>query len=81
MFIPPQRGQIWRRKIRSKATLQIKIACKRTALHHPSLEGIGMPLFCAQESCQHNVVLNTKPNKMTVAILNLYRSFLSSSTY
>ena len=47
---------------------------------HPSLEGIGTPWVRAQESRQHSVSLDTKPNKMTAAILNLYGSFLSSST-
>ena len=47
---------------------------------HPSLEGIGAPWVCAQESRQHPVSLDTKPNKMTGGILNMYGSFLSSST-
>ena len=48
---------------------------------HPSLEGIGTPWVCDPESRQHPVSLETKPDKMTVAILNLYGSFLSSSTH
>ena len=40
----------------------------------------GMPWVRAQESRQHPVSLDTKPNKMTVAVVNLYGSFLSSST-
>ena len=47
---------------------------------HPSLEGIGTPWVRAQESRQHPVLLDTKPNKMTAAILNWYGSFLSSGT-
>ena len=33
---------------------------------NPSLEGIGTPWVCDQESHQHPVSLDTKPNKMTV---------------
>ena len=42
---------------------------------HPSLEGIGMLWVRAQESRQHPVALDTKPNKMTVVVRNLYGSF------
>ena len=56
--------------------------CSETVgrLQHPSLEGSGTPWVCAQESRQHPISLDTKPNKMTVAVMNLYGSFLSSST-
>ena len=47
---------------------------------HPSLEGSGTPWVRAQESNQHPISFNTKPNKMTVAVLNLYASVFSSST-
>ena len=49
-------------------------------LLHPSLEGIGTPWVPHQESHQQPISLDTKPNKMTAAVLNLYGSFLSSST-
>ena len=49
--------------------------------HSPSpLEGIGTILVCDQESDKHPVSLDTKPNKETAAISNLYGGFLSSST-
>ena len=47
---------------------------------HPYIEGIGTPLVRAQESHEQTALLDTKHNKMTAGILNLYRSFLSSST-
>ena len=47
---------------------------------NPSLEGIGTPWVCDQESHQHPVSLDTKPHKMTAGVLNLYGSFLSSIT-
>ena len=39
-----------------------------------SLEGICTPWVCAQDSRQHPVLLDTKPNKITAAILKLYVS-------
>ena len=41
-------------------------------MRHPSLEGSGTPWVCAQESHQHPVLLDTKHNNMTVAVMNLY---------
>ena len=47
---------------------------------HPSLEGISTLWVCAQESRQHPVLIDTKPDKTTEAILTFYGSFLSSIT-
>ena len=33
---------------------------------HPSIEGIGTPWVCAQESLQYSVLLDTKSNKIAV---------------
>ena len=51
-----------------------------TAPPHPSLEGISTPWVCDQESRQHPILLDTKPDKMTAAVLNSYGSFFSSGT-
>ena len=58
----------------------VGVYCYGRTLGHASLEGIGTPWVCAQESRQHAVALDTKPNKMTVAVVNLYGSFLSFIT-
>ena len=41
---------------------------------HTSLEGIGTPWGCAQESRPHPVLFDSKPDKKIMAILNLYGS-------
>ena len=49
-------------------------------LTHLPLEGIITLWVYAQESRQHPVLIDTKPDKMATAILKWYWSFLSSST-
>ena len=46
----------------------------------PFLEGIGTTWVCDQESRKHPSSIDTKPNKKTTAISNLYGSFFSSNT-
>ena len=62
-----------------KKVLYLKLH-RQLQLKHPSLERISMQWVCAQESRQQPVLLDSKPDKMTVAILNVYGTFLSYST-
>ena len=54
-------------------------------LPHLSLEGIGTMWVCDQESRQHPVLFDTKPDKMTATILKVIlivsEFFFSSSTH
>ena len=47
---------------------------------HPSLKGFSTPWVRDQESRQHPNLLDTKPDNVRAAVLNLYGSFLSSGT-
>ena len=58
----------------------LNVQQKILLISHPSLECIGAPWVGAQESRQHPDLLDTDPNKMTATILNLYGSYMSSST-
>ena len=49
-------------------------------VHPPPLEGIDAQWVLAQQSRRQPILFDTKRNKMAVAILNSYGSFLSSST-
>ena len=52
----------------------IQSELEKSGFYYPSLEVIGTPWVCAQDSRQHPVLQDTKPKKITAAILKLYVS-------